>query len=97
MEVHTKVQNQHNVSQIQQLLTSQHCRKSSVLPRQQTGSGATISSERHLELSYTDCTVLFENKTTLFTVYRKKAELFSTPQLIVRCTHMKLLDSPSFD
>lgn len=44
-----------------------------------------------------DCTVLFENKTTLFIVYRKKSELFSTPQLIIKCTHTKLLAGPLFD
>lgn len=44
-----------------------------------------------------DCTALFENKTTLFTVYRKKSELFSTPQLIIKCTHMKLLAGSLFD
>lgn len=95
--MHAKVQNEHNVSKIQQLLKHQHRRRHSVLLRQQMGRGAAISSESCLELSCTDCTVLFENKTTLFAVYRKKAELFSTPQLIVKCTHTKLLAGPSFD
>lgn len=44
-----------------------------------------------------DCIALFENKTTLFSVYRKEAGLFSIPQLIIKCTHMKLLAGSLFD
>lgn len=97
VDVHTRAQNQPKRIQNPTITPKPALQKALSAPETADGEGAAISSESCLKLSCTNCTVLFENKTTLFAVYRKKAELFSTPQLIIKCTHMELLAGPSFN